>query len=110
MTVGCAGAMNAALKAILDPGSEVIVNMPFFPDYQFYILNHGGRMVSVETRPDFSLDVAAIESKITPQTRARPELPEQSDGVDYSESVLRDLETVSSERSPIVVLSDEPTR
>jgi len=110
MTVGCAGAMNAALKAILDPGSEVIVNMPFFPDYQFYILNHGGRMVAVETKPDFSLDVAAIESKITPQTRAVIlNSPNNPTGVVYSESVLRDLEAVLRRADhPIVVLSDEP--
>ena len=80
MTVGCAGAMNAALKAILDPGDEVIVCNPFFPDYQFYITNHGGRMVPVETDEDFSLDVPAIESKITPTNAGdHPELAEQSD-------------------------------
>ena len=30
MTVGAAGAMNAVLRAILDPGDEVIVLAPFF--------------------------------------------------------------------------------
>lgn len=110
MTVGCAGAMNAALKAILDPGSEVIVNMPFFPDYQFYILNHGGKMVPVETTEEFSLDVDAIESKITPQTRAIVlNSPNNPTGVIYSEAVLRDLEAMLQRADhPIVVLSDEP--
>jgi aspartate aminotransferase len=110
MTVGCAGAMNAALKAILDPGSEVIVNMPFFPDYQFYIFNHGGKMVPVETTEDFSLDVEAIESKITPQTRVIVlNSPNNPTGVIYSEAVLRDLEAVLQRADhPIVVLSDEP--
>jgi aspartate aminotransferase len=110
MTVGCAGAMNAALKAILDPGSEVIVNMPFFPDYQFYILNHGGKMVPAETTEDFSLDVAAIESKITPKTRVIVlNSPNNPTGVIYSEAVLRDLEAVLQRADhPIVVLSDEP--
>jgi aspartate aminotransferase len=110
MTVGCAGAMNAVLKAILDPGNEVIVNMPFFPDYQFYISNHGGRMVPVETDAEFSLDVAAIESKITPQTRVIIlNTPNNPTGVIYSESVLRDLEAVLQRADhPIAVLSDEP--
>jgi len=31
MTVGCAGAMNTALKALLDPGDEVIVPGPILP-------------------------------------------------------------------------------
>ena len=110
MTVGCAGAMNAVLKAILDPGSEVIVNMPFFPDYQFYISNHGGRMVPVETNEDFSLDVAAIESKITPQTRVIIlNSPNNPTGAIYSEASLRDLEAVLQRADhPIAVLSDEP--
>ncbi len=110
MTVGCAGAMNAVLKAVLDPGSEVIVNMPFFPDYQFYIGNHGGRMVPVETDAEFSLDVAAIESKITSKTRVIIlNSPNNPTGVIYSEAVLRDLEAVLQQADhPIVVLSDEP--
>ncbi|MBN1570497.1 MAG: pyridoxal phosphate-dependent aminotransferase [Acidobacteria bacterium] len=110
MTVGCAGAMNAVLKAILDPGNEVIVNMPFFPDYQFYIGNHGGRMVPAETKEDFSLDIAEIESKITPQTRVIIlNSPNNPTGVIYSESALRDLEGVLKRADhPIAVLSDEP--
>jgi hypothetical protein len=42
MTVGSAGACNVILKSILDPGDEVIVLMPCFSEYQFYIANHGG--------------------------------------------------------------------
>jgi aspartate aminotransferase len=110
MTVGCAGAMNAALKAILDPDDEVIVPIPFFPDYQFYITNHGGRMVPVETDEEFSIDVAAIKSKITPRTSAIIlNSPNNPTGVIYSETVLRDLESVLQEADhTIVVLSDEP--
>jgi aspartate aminotransferase len=110
MTVGCAGAMNAVLKAILDPGNEVIVPMPFFPDYQFYITNHGGRMVPVETDENFSLDVAAIESRITPQTRVIIlNSPNNPTGAIYSEAALRDLEAVLQRADhTIVVLSDEP--
>lgn len=110
MTVGCAGAMNAVLKAILDPGNEVIVPVPFFPDYHFYITNYGGKMVPVETREDFSLDVSAIESKITSQTRAIIlNSPNNPTGVIYSEAVLRDLESVLQRADhPIMVISDEP--
>ena len=37
MTSGAAAAVNVALKAILDPGEEVIVNAPYFVEYRFYI-------------------------------------------------------------------------
>ena len=110
MTCGCAGAMNAALKAILNPGDEVIVPMPFFPEYKFYILNYGGRMIPAETREDFSLDVPAIESLITPKTRAiLLNSPNNPSGAIYSEKTLRELETVLNRADhTILVISDEP--
>ena len=43
MTVGSAGGINVTLKALLDPGDEVIVLSPFFVEFMFYIENHGGR-------------------------------------------------------------------
>ena len=70
MTVGAAGACNVILKSILDPGDEVIVLMPFFPEYQFYIANHAGRMVLVDTDDAFLPDVEKIAAAITPRTRA----------------------------------------
>ena len=54
MTVGSSGAINTVLKAILDPGDEVIVLAPYFPEYRFYIENHAGRVVQVETGPRLS--------------------------------------------------------
>ncbi|MEJ2108679.1 MAG: pyridoxal phosphate-dependent aminotransferase, partial [Acidobacteriota bacterium] len=110
MTVGCAGAMNILLKAMLNPGDEVIVPMPCFPDYRFYIINFSGQMVPVETDESFELDVAAIQSKITSKTRAIIlNSPNNPTGVIYSEAVLKELEQVLRQADhPIVVISDEP--
>jgi aspartate aminotransferase len=58
------------LKAVLDPGDEVIVLSPYFPEYRFYIENHGGRMVTVETDEHFQPDIDAIAAAITPRTKA----------------------------------------
>ncbi len=110
MTVGAAGACNVILKSILDPGDEVIVLTPFFPEYQFYITNHSGRMVLVPTDDAFLPDVEKIEAAITPRTRALIlNSPNNPSGRIYPERVLRELDQMLARIGrPIVVLSDEP--
>jgi aspartate aminotransferase len=110
MTVGSAGAINTVLKSILDPGDEVIVPLPCFSEYPFYVTNHGGRMVNVEMDAEFSLDVGRIESAITNRTRAIIlNSPHNPTGVVCSEAVLRDLDTVLRRADhTIMVIIDEP--
>jgi aspartate aminotransferase len=111
MTVGSAGAMNVALKAILDPGDEVIVLVPFFPEYRFYIENHGGKMVSVETDQNFQPDVNRIAAAITRRTKAIiVNSPNNPTGALYPAEVLRDLGALLEQNPRILVLSDEPYR
>ncbi|MGD0939202.1 MAG: pyridoxal phosphate-dependent aminotransferase [Terracidiphilus sp.] len=110
MTVGSAGACNVILKSILDPGDEVIVLMPCFSEYQFYIANHAGSMVPVETDEAFLPDVERIAAAITPRTRAIIlNTPNNPTGRVYPEGVLNDLQTVLARAGqPITVISDEP--
>jgi aspartate aminotransferase len=110
MTVGSAGACNVILKSTLDPGDEVIVLMPCFSEYQFYIANHAGSMVTVETDEAFLPDVERIAAAITPRTRAIIlNTPNNPTGRVYPESVLRDLQDVLARAGqPITVISDEP--
>jgi aspartate aminotransferase len=111
MTSGSAGAMNVALKAILDPGDEVICLVPYFPEYRFYIENHNGCVVPVETDEEFLPDVDRIAAAITPRTKAIViNSPNNPTGALYSERVLRDLDDLLSRHDDIVVLSDEPYR
>jgi aspartate aminotransferase len=110
MTVGAAGACNVILKSLLDPGDEVLVLAPYFAEYQFYIANHGGRMVLVETDASFLPDVERIAAAITPRTCALIlNTPNNPTGRVYPESVLRDLdEMLKRAGQPIAVISDEP--
>jgi aspartate aminotransferase len=111
MTVGSAGAMNIALKAILDPGDDVIVLVPYFPEYRFYIGNHNGRMVPVETDERFLPDVERIAAAITPRTRVIViNSPNNPTGALYSAEALADLDALLARHPGIVVLSDEPYR
>ena len=70
MTVGAAGALNIALRALTDPGDEVIVLAPYFVEYLFYIDNHGASATVVETNERFSIDCSAIDSALRDRTRA----------------------------------------
>jgi aspartate aminotransferase len=109
MTCGAAGAINTVLKAVLDPGDEVIVLTPYFPEYHFYIENHGGRVVTVETDRQFQPDPERIARAVTPRTRALIlNSPNNPTGVVYRESVLREVNRVLPE--PVLVICDEPYR
>ncbi|MBS3731357.1 MAG: pyridoxal phosphate-dependent aminotransferase [Desulfobacterales bacterium] len=116
MTCGAAGGLNIILKAVLDPGDEVITPAPYFVEYGFYADNHGGKLVAVPTRPDFTLDIGAIETAVTEKTRAVIiNSPNNPTGQVYSEENLRDLGKVLSEKSrahgrTIYLISDEPYR
>ncbi len=112
MTVGSAGGINAVLKSILDPGDEVIVLVPYFPEYQFYISNHGGRMVLVETGSDFRPRADRLSAAITPRTKAIIiNSPNNPTGVVYSAAALAEIERVVADAgTDLVVISDEPYR
>jgi len=116
MTCGAAGALNVVLKALLDPGDEVVILAPYFPEYLFYVDNHGGKPVVVETRRDFSLDVAAIQAALTPHTKALIlNSPNNPTGVVYPAESLAELGACLSRRgselgTTIYLLSDEPYR
>jgi aspartate aminotransferase len=109
MTNGAAGAINVVLKSILDPGDEVILLNPYFPEYRFYVENHSGRVVIAETDDCFQLDVGAIARAITPRTKALIlNSPNNPTGAVYPAEALRELNSVV--REPILVISDEPYR
>jgi len=112
MTVGAAGALNVSLKALLDPGNEVIVLAPYFPEYRFYVDNHGGRLVVVETTEDFDLDLDAIEAALTERTRAIiVNSPNNPTGRVYSTAKLKALgELLDAEAPEATLITDEPYR
>jgi len=115
MTCGAGGALNVALKTILNPGEEVIILAPFFVEYKFYIDNHGGVPVEVWTDHDtFQLDIDAIEKALTSKTRAIIICsPNNPTGVIYPAESLKRLGVLLKkmyERAGhlIYVISDEP--
>jgi aspartate aminotransferase len=116
MTVGAGGALNVVLKALLDPGEEVIVLVPYFVEYDFYVDNHGGITVPVETGPGFAMDMGVIEQAINEQTKAIIiNSPNNPTGVVYLEKELRNLGKLLRRKGEILgrdlyLISDEPYR
>lgn len=116
MAVGAAGAMNAVMKALLNPGDEVIVPCPYFVEYDHYIHNHGGEICRVNTKPDFSLDVSAIKNALKENTAAvLINSPNNPTGKVYSEDDIKALADILKEFGKKTghfpyIIADEPYR
>ncbi|MBI4306134.1 MAG: pyridoxal phosphate-dependent aminotransferase [Chloroflexi bacterium] len=116
MTCGAGGGMNVALKAILDPGDEVVVIAPYFPEYFFYIDNHGGVTKIASSDPDFLPDTDSLGRALTPRTRAViVNSPNNPTGTVYPAERLAQIgqairRAESRFGTEIYVLSDEPYR
>ena len=115
MTCGAAGGLNVVLKAILDPGDQVIVPRPYFVEYGFYVKNHGGEIVTVDTNPDFSLNIENIRKAATGKTRVvLINSPNNPTGRVYGEEEIRSLsellKSMEEKGRPVYLISDEPYR
>lgn len=100
MTAGGAGALNIILKAILNPGDEVIVLSPLYLEYPYYIDNHGGVCCVAETNADFSLNIDAIAAKTTSRTKAIIiNSPNNPSGMIYSDESLKSTARLLNEKN-----------
>lgn len=116
MTVGAGGALNVIMKALLDPGDEVVMLAPYFSEYKFYVDNHQGRSVVVETGEDFQIDFDAVEKAIGPKTRViLLNSPNNPTGAIYPERDLKAVAALADAGSkkygrPVYIVMDEPYR
>ncbi len=114
MSCGAAGALNVIFKSLLDPHDEVIVPMPYFVEYPFYIDNYRGVTKLVKTQKDFSLDIEAISKAINQKTKAvLINSPNNPTGKVYSSKNIQALAALLEKRSKafrktIYLISDEP--
>ncbi|MEW6063631.1 MAG: pyridoxal phosphate-dependent aminotransferase [Bacillota bacterium] len=114
MTVGAGGGLNVVLKAVLNPGDEVIALSPYFVEYGFYVDNQGGVLKVVPTNDVFLPDLDAISGAINAKTRVIIiNSPNNPTGMVYPAEVLAGLGKLVEEKSremgrPIFVVSDEP--
>ena len=117
MTVGAAGGLNVILKALLNPGDEVITFAPYFGEYRSYVDNYDGILVEVSPNTvDFQPKLDEFEEKITEKTKAViVNTPNNPTGVVYSEATIQKLAEILEKKqkeyqTEIYLISDEPYR
>jgi aspartate aminotransferase len=116
MTIGAAGALNDALRALLNPGEEILVPSPYFVGYAQYAFIAGAALRTAPTDADFRLNLEAIERALTADTRVMLiNSPNNPTGAVYTASQLAALGDILEKASKkfgrrVYLISDEPYR
>jgi len=116
MACGAAGAANVVLRTILNPGDEVIILAPYFGEYVYYIDNHRGVPIVVDTTQEFQLNIDSIREAISERTRAIIiNSPNNPSGAIYPDEDLSSLCSLLYQKqdeygTEIFIISDEPYR
>ncbi len=117
MSCGAAASLTISLAAITNPGDEVIVFSPFFPEYRVFVEHAGAKLVIVPCKKeDFQLDFEALEKSITAHTKAVIiNSPNNPTGVIIPKEDLEKLAALLSKKQEeyghtIYLIADEPYR
>lgn len=109
VTVGGSEAIDLAIRAVTEPGDEVIIPTPSFVCYEPIVTLCGGVPVTIPTKKEdrFKLTPEALSAAITPRTKmvVLP-FPNNPTGAILTQEELEGLAAVL-EHTNIAVLSDE---
>ena len=117
LTCGAAASLVCCLHALSEPGDEVVLIAPYFPEYVVFIRATGGVVKICPADIDtFQINFQKLESLLTQRTKAVIiNSPNNPSGVLYDEKTLTYLGELLGEKSralgqPIYLISDEPYR
>ena len=117
LTCGAAASLVCCLHALSEPGDEVVLIAPYFPEYVVFIRAAGGVVKICPADTDtFQINFQKLESLLTQRTKAVIiNSPNNPSGVLYDEKTLTYLGELLGEKSralgqPIYLISDEPYR
>ena len=116
MANGVAGGINMVLRALLDPGDEVLIFRPYYPAYKGFAENWQGKIIEVEPGEDFQPDFDDLEGKLTERTKVViVNSPHNPTGVIYTKETARKISEILECKQKayghaICLLSDEPYR
>ncbi len=106
---GVSELIDLSLRALLNPGDEVLIPSPDYPLWTAATVLNGGNAVHYPCpeSENFQPDLEALEALITPRTRALVIInPNNPTGAVYSKACLTRMVELA-ERHGLVVLSDE---
>lgn len=109
VTVGGSEAIDIAIRAIVEPGDEVIIPTPSFVCYEPIVRLSGGTpvIIATELKDEFKLTAEKLKAAITPKTKMVViPYPNNPTGAILTRSELEDIADVLR-GTDIVVLSDE---
>lgn len=109
VTVGAMEAILLTLVTIINPGDEVIVTNPCYPNYLGQIMMVGGKVVSVPLyeENEFKLQAEDLKKAITPKTKAIfLNSPNNPVGAVLDKEDIEALEEVIQKHN-LIVISDE---
>ncbi len=109
VSVGVSEAIDLALRALLNPGDEVVYHEPCYVSYSPSIIMAGGVPKAVTTRAEegFALRAEDLEKAITPRTRVLMlNFPTNPTGASMKPEELEKIAAVCA-RHNLVVLTDE---
>lgn len=116
MTAGAAGALNDVLRALVNPGEDILVPAPYFVGYNQYAFIANANLKTVNSHADFHLNLEAIEAAVTENTRIfLINSPNNPTGVVYNREELAELGNILDAASRkfgkrIYMIADEPYR
>jgi aminotransferase len=109
VTVGVSEALDIALRALINPGDEVLYHEPCYVSYRATILFAHGVPVPVATRPEngFRLTRAMLEAKCTAKTKVLMlNFPNNPTGAIMDRKELEDIAAFAREKD-LIVITDE---
>jgi aminotransferase len=109
ITVGVSEALDLVLRAIINPGDEIIYHEPCYVSYASEIAMAHGVPVTIETRDDnlFALDPDDLEKAVTPKTKAIIlNFPCNPTGATLNMQQMERISQIAIEND-LIVISDE---
>ena len=117
LTCGAAASLSITFHALVNPGDEIIVIAPYFPEYRVWIETSGATCVEVlADQKTFQIDIEGVRAAINANTKAVViNSPNNPVGAVYTRANLEALAAVLREKedelgTSIYLITDEPYR